>query len=82
MRTTVPEVLPAMADYLRQHPAGGSLHIWVDDGNDRDHDLDFCRQRALESGDAEGARLATVALGMTRTQRKRLVALAWSRVAA
>lgn len=41
-RPTVPEVLPLVRAFLERHPAGGSLHIALDDGNLRDSDLEFC----------------------------------------
>ena len=40
--------------YLETHPAGGSLHIVLDDGNNSDKDIEFCIRWAMERGDIAG----------------------------
>lgn len=71
-RPTVPEVAPLVDDYLERHPAGGNLHIVLDDGNiEVDHVL-WCRKNALERGDEDAVRIATLMSQMTSTQRRKL----------
>lgn len=76
-RMTVPGLLPRVHAYrnLPENGVGGSLHIVLDDGNIRDSDLRFCLDYALTKGDTEGAALARLLLGMTKTQRKKVHAL-------
>jgi hypothetical protein len=79
VRLTVPDVLPTAVAYLRkpENRAGGALHVWLDDGNDSDAALEWCRTHAEQRGDTAGAELARQALRLTRTQRKRLARLAY-----
>ena len=35
------------------NPAGGPLHIITDDGNYRDHDLDFCEKQCYENSNGD-----------------------------
>lgn len=76
-KPTVPDVAPLVRAYyaLPLNGAGGSLHIVLDDGNVSDGDVEFCVARAEERGDEDGAALARVLLRMSKTQRRKLVAL-------
>ena len=75
-RPTIPSVLPLFISYRRRHGAWGSLHIVLDDGNVRDSDVGWCIEHARERGDAEGEALGRVLLAMSRTQRRKLGAMA------
>lgn len=77
MKPTVPEVLPLMYAYYRKdgNNSGGSLHIVLDDGNVSDKSVQFCLDRAIECGDADGTALAKKLLLMSKTQRKKMYAL-------
>jgi hypothetical protein len=75
-RPTIPDVVDRFRAYLAQHPAWGSLHIVLEDGNTQDSSVDGCLHRALEDGDVEGAELARVLRRMSRTQRLKLGAAA------
>lgn len=66
------DVLVRFAAYARQHLTWGSLHIVLDDGNVRDSDVAFCQKYARERGDAEGAFLADVLAGCSKSQRLNL----------
>ena len=69
-RPTVPEVLPIAKTYYDRHSLGGSLHVVLEDGNLGDGHIEWCREYARTEGDAEGAALASMLLGMTGTQRR------------
>jgi hypothetical protein len=73
-KPTVPEVLPLVEAYYDKpgNGVGGSLHIVLEDGNIRTSDVEFCRQWALDHGDADGVRLAELLLRMSQTQRRKL----------
>lgn len=71
-KPTIPEVAERFTEYLREHPAWGSLHIVLDDHNTEDGCVEFCIEFANEHGDAEGAELATILLRMSQTQRGKL----------
>jgi len=66
------DVLVRFAAYFQEHVTWGSLHIVLDDGNVRDSDVAFCQQYALECGDTEGAFLADVLAGCSKSQRLNL----------
>lgn len=71
-KPTVPDVLPLAKAYYHAHPAGGNLHIVLDDGNIEDSSVQFCLDRAREEGDGPGVELAEMLLKMSKTQRKKL----------
>lgn len=71
-RPTVPEVLPIARAYYAKNPAGGSLHIVLDDGNVGDDSVEFCEKVATEEGDADGVELARLLRRMSKTQRHKL----------
>ena len=58
--------------YKKLNPAWGSLHIVLDDLNVKDGHVNFCLQQAQDQGDTEGAYLAGVLLGMSKSQRIKL----------
>jgi hypothetical protein len=71
-RFTFDELLPEVRAYYQVHPAGGSLHITLDDGNvDRRH-VWFCWCKAVAAGDHAGAALAMKLLHASRRTRERL----------
>lgn len=72
---TIPEIVPDLRRYLDkpENGAGGSLHIYTDDGNlDHGH-IEYCLRRAMERGDADGANLAGRIMRLSRRQRRRLL---------
>jgi hypothetical protein len=71
-RPTVPEVRERFAAYYRDHPAWGSLHVVMDDGNWQS--IDFCRWSAREQipVDREALALCDILDQMTTTQRRKL----------
>lgn len=76
MKPTVPEVLPLVRAYYAKdgNGAGGSLHVVLDDGNVEDHFVEFCMEEARKMGDVAGVALAELLLGMSKTQRRKLMA--------
>jgi hypothetical protein len=66
------DVAEAFLRYYEDNPTWGSLHIVLDDGNISPADIRFCRDFAVEHRDAEGARLASILLGMGSAERRRL----------
>jgi len=71
-KPTIPDVLPIARQYYATHPAGGSLHIYLSDGNTSDGNIAFCLKCATEERDEEGAVLAVLLLQMSQTQRTKL----------
>jgi hypothetical protein len=69
---SIPEVIDKFRNYYRAHPAWGSLHSVLDDGNLSNQSVLFCATWARENGDDEGADLAYILLDMTKTQRGKL----------
>lgn len=76
-KPTIPEVLPIARRYVAKHPAGGSLHIVLDDGNFRDSSVECCEQDARDRGDSDGEELAKLLRKMSKTQRRKIAALAY-----
>jgi hypothetical protein len=70
--TLTPDLVSRFAAYKAKHPAWGSLHIVLDDGNYLDDHVRFCIGWAKAEGDREGAALAEVLLALTKSQRSRL----------
>lgn len=60
--------------YYRTHPAGGPLHIMLDDGNVEQGHIDFCRERAKEASDEPGQHLCDVMEMFTLAEREALFA--------
>ena len=73
-KPTIPEVLPKVQEYYKDHLTGGSLHIVLDDGNVRDSDVMFCLELAKQRDDTKGIELANLLLRMSTTQRRKLYA--------
>jgi hypothetical protein len=44
-KPTVDQVLPLVQTYCKLHPAGGSLHIVLDDGNVETVHIQYCRDQ-------------------------------------
>jgi hypothetical protein len=64
---------------LPDNDMGGSLHIYIEDGNCQRHDLVYCRQWAIDHGDAVGSELAADLLNLTKGQRHHLYRKMWGR---
>jgi hypothetical protein len=81
-KPTVPEVLPLVrALYATPHgAAGGCLHIVLDDGNVEDASVLFCLEHAQKEGCPTCEALACALLRMSKTQRRKLGALAYGKV--
>lgn len=75
---TVPEVLPLVrALYASEHGGcGGCLHVVLEDGNVGDGHVDHCIEWARESGCTQCEALGLLLQQMSRTQRRKLSALA------
>ena len=76
-KPTIPEVLPLVQAYYAKpgNSCGGSLHIVLDDGNIEDGSVRFCRDWAAKHDDPDGIELAEILLRMSRTQRRKLMAI-------
>lgn len=72
VKPTVPEVIADFRHYHADHPAWGSLHSVLDDGNVSDDSVYFAVSYAMSTDDAEGERLARILLQMSKTQRKKI----------
>lgn len=77
-RLMVLEVVPIAKAYfaIPGNENGGAVHILLD-GNVKDKHMRFCYEYALREGDHFGAALALLLLGMTKSQRGRVVNRAW-----
>jgi len=73
-KPTIPEILPLLKAYGEKdgNEVGGNLHIVLDDGNVNDSDVVFCLERAKETNDVDGVKLAELLLKMSKTQRSKL----------
>lgn len=84
-KPAIPDVIDRFHAYYRAHcqPYGSwhNLHVVLDDRNVAEHHVRFCRERALNEGDTEGAELADILLRMSKTQRAKLgdMAADWTR---
>lgn len=72
-KPTIPDVLPEMVRFMREHPVGGKLHIVIDDGNFDDESMRYSLERAIAEQDAAALSLAEKMIRMSITQRRRLV---------
>lgn len=70
---SVPQVVDRFRAYREANPTWGALHVVLDDGNVRDIHVKGCIEDALERGDTEGHELACLLLGMSTTQRRKLM---------
>jgi hypothetical protein len=64
--------LGTFQDYCRRNPAGGSLHIVLEDLNLDDDSVRFCLEFAAENRDVQGLELAEMLLRMSKTQRGKI----------
>lgn len=62
--------------YQAEYPCWGLLHIVLDDGNIEDSSVQFCLDYGTREGDVEGVELATILLGLSKTQRNKIASLA------
>jgi hypothetical protein len=76
-KPTVPEVIERFTAYHVEHPAWGTLHCVLDDGNYGDGSVQYAIRWALEEGDVEGEALARILLRMSKTQRSKIARLAF-----
>jgi len=72
IKPTVPEVKPLVENYYKVNPAGGNLHIVLDNKNVKNYHVEFCLQQAIKNNDIEGVKLAKILLKMSKTQRLKL----------
>lgn len=74
MKPTVPEVLPLVRDYYAGAwgRGGGVLHIFLEDGNHLDSDIQYCLDRAREEGDSKAIVICELLLRMSKTQRLKI----------
>jgi hypothetical protein len=72
-KLTIPDVLPIFQDFIRRNPAGGSLHIVLDDWNLEDDHIKYCINYAKECNDNEAVKLGEIMLQLSMTQRNKLV---------
>lgn len=71
-KPTIPQVRDRFAAYHARHPAWGSLHVVMADGNVSDDSVRWAMAHAAGEGDEEAMDLALVLLAMSRTQRSKL----------
>lgn len=65
----LPLVAPLVVAFYQNEPAGGGLHVVLDDGNIEDDSVRYCVNQAAKEGDAPAELLGRVLLLMSRTQR-------------
>ena len=82
-KPTLPEVIPQIDAYYRKpgNGAGGCLHIFLDDGNIRDQDIQFCLELAKSKKDTDAVIISEILMRMSKTQRSRLAGMDWGRLA-
>lgn len=71
---TFDELVEACRKYYQKpgNCAGGCLHIFLDDGNIGQKDVEFCRDYAREHNDADGLFIAEQILGLSKRGRWKL----------
>jgi hypothetical protein len=76
----ISDILPLVKEYRDKdgNGVGGNLHIVLDDGNINDSDIKFCLERAIETNDVDGIKLAEILLNMSKTQRSKISNLFYS----
>lgn len=70
--TLTPELKARFQAYHDLNPVWGSLHIVLEDGNVKDHFVQFCIDYAVHHGDEEGVDLGVILLCLSKTQRLKL----------
>jgi len=74
-KPAIPEVLRFFVPYAKAYPSWGSLHA-IADGN---YDCaEYCIKWAAERGDKYGEELAMVLSNMSKTQRSKIMIVAWN----
>ncbi len=58
------EVNKLCEEYYKYHPAGGPLHVVLDDGNLTTDNIIFCLEEVFNDGDCLGTRIAIELLKM------------------
>ena len=71
-KPTILDVLPMIVSYYGNNPAGGCLHLILDDGNIGDDSVRFCLNQAINCGDVDAEYIAKKLLLMSKTQRRKL----------
>ena len=69
---TVDMLVIKVKEYYKNHIAGGSLHIVLDDGNLETSSVLFCIEWAKNKNDKEGEDLAKLLLATTEEERQAL----------
>lgn len=77
MKPTIPEVLPLVKKYLslEGNSTGGDYHIVFGDDNVNKSHIEYCLGLAREKQDKLGIQIGELLLGMSKTQRHKLVSL-------
>lgn len=68
------ELVALVKEYYKTNPAGGSLHIVLDDGNLEDNNISFCMGYAAAEEDEAGVQLAILLKNMPLSVRQKLYA--------
>lgn len=68
------DLLPSIWEYYQAHPAGGWLHVVLDDGNLGDRFIQHAKEGASRKLDIAALNIAQDLLKLTMTQRKKLYA--------
>ena len=71
-KPSITDVLPRVRHYYKKHPAGGCLHLVLDDGNLDNKSIEFCRDYAIQNNDDHAMSIAVDLLYMSNTQRRKL----------
>lgn len=73
-KPTIPEVLRFFVAYAKDNPAWGSLHVMADGNYDC---VEHCIKQGTETNDEFGKELAMVMRNMSKTQRSKILIVAW-----
>lgn len=71
-RLTIPDVIGRFAEYHRENPDWGILHIVLEERNHQDRAIQGVISSATYPNDVEGRELARILLRMSRTQRGKI----------
>ena len=63
------ECLKEVREFYEGNPAGGNLHVCLDDGNMEDGNVWWCLQEAAKEKDLDGVLIACLLLGMSEDDR-------------
>lgn len=80
-RPFVRDVLPLVWEYLaaRNWCGADDLHLVISNGNVRDEDISFCVELCRTAGDGPGLRIGELMLGLSPSNRRRVVRQAFDR---